>query len=702
MKTGRKKKHEKPPAEAAAKSTVASPTAVLQVVPPWHIHALAIAALWVAILAAYSNSFHAGLTFDNSAAIAKDSRIRAVTAENLNLILTREYWYPPSASGLYRPLTTLSYLFNSAILGNGTRPEGYHWINYGLHAINASLLYLLGLVLFRRKAPAFALAALWALHPVLTESVTNIVGRADLLAGFGVIVGLLCYIRAAAASGRTRVRWLAGVALASAIGIFSKESGIVLLAVLPIYDFTAAPPAPWRRRLEGYAAAALPCLVFLWIRARVLENASRFVSFTDNPLVGAGFWAARLTAIRVLGKYLWLLVWPARLSNDYSYNAIPLFDWFHGPDDWKALVSLLVFLALAGVAVYAYRRNRTVAFFLALAAAAMVPTANLLLLIGTIMAERFLYLPSIGILGCIVLAIFWAAQRISPGRAPAVAGVAVAALAIPCAARTWVRNFDWQSDRTLWTAAEKVCPTSYKPRMSLTYGIDQALREYREMFRILDGLPDSWNASPAYLNAGDIYRRKGDALAVAGDKAGSVAWYRKSLDMLFRAQRIQAATDQLRRLQTPGRVFVSLGWWELDEAFGTDYLRLGQYRQAAEAFERARRRHLAADLSEKISVAWYSAGVPRKAGTALLEAVLTDPGNRKVLAEAADLYHQLDPQGCPARNWGSGLNMNCPMVREDACTAAHDVVRLLLENGNTALARQLRDQTASEMSCGGW
>ena len=87
--------------------------------------------------------------FDNYFAIAEDARIRHATSGNVQLILTQSYWYQTSTSALYRPMTTLSYLFNYAILGNGVAPAGYHWVNFALHAANIALVYLLGLLLSR-------------------------------------------------------------------------------------------------------------------------------------------------------------------------------------------------------------------------------------------------------------------------------------------------------------------------------------------------------------------------------------------------------------------------------------------------------------------------------------------------------------------------------------------------------------------------
>ena len=88
----------------------------------WRRRAWRILALWTVVLAAYSNSFRAGLVFDSAGLLLQGARIRAATTQNIGLILTGEYWPSSMAAGLYRPLTTLSYLFNYAVLGNGSRP----------------------------------------------------------------------------------------------------------------------------------------------------------------------------------------------------------------------------------------------------------------------------------------------------------------------------------------------------------------------------------------------------------------------------------------------------------------------------------------------------------------------------------------------------------------------------------------------------
>ena len=318
-----KAKNPKPGPSVPARSIIAADP------QRWRPHARSILLLWTFLLLAYSNSFRTGLIFDNRLAILQDTRVQAATAENVSAIIGGDYWHRTSSSGLYRPLTKLSYLVNYAVLGEGPNPAGYHWVNFALHAVNATLVYLLGLVLFRdrpkRMVMAIAFALVWSLHPVLTESVTNVIGRADLLAGLGILGGLLCHIQAKATSGWCKAAWLGSLALLAAIGSFSKESGVMVIVVILVHDLTFEGLRAWRCGMSSYAAATLPIAAFLLARQRVLGGLPELVgSFYDNPLLYADFFTARLTAIKVLGEYVWLLLWPVRLSCDYSYNQIPV------------------------------------------------------------------------------------------------------------------------------------------------------------------------------------------------------------------------------------------------------------------------------------------------------------------------------------------------------------------------------------------
>jgi tetratricopeptide (TPR) repeat protein len=503
-------------------------------------------AVWGLVLTAYSNAFQGGLVFDNVTAVVEDARIRALTGANLRQIIGGEYWYH-LPSGLYRPLTTFSYLINYSVLGNGTDPAGYHAVNLLLHAVNVALVYALGLTFLGGANPAWALAAIWAVHPLLTEAVTNIVGRADLLAAFGVLAGLLCYVRGTGADpapGRRPWAWVAALGAAQAVGIFSKENAAILPGAMLLYDLTWPERARWRKRLPFYAALLLPIGVYFLLRAQLHAHVP--IGSAENPLVAVGFWTARLTALEVIGKWLFLFLWPAHLSADYSYNAVPVWSW----RGVEALLALALCAAAAVMTIRCYKSRKDLFYSLAFFFIALLPTSNLLFPIGSIMAERFMYLPSIGLAGCAV-----ALGRRLPARGRLPAAILVCAV---LAGRTYARNFDWRDELTLWSSAVSVNPGSYKTHAELANALAQipgrlpeAVAEYQAALRIRpdfaeghQNLGNAFMQMPGHLaEAAEEYRAAlryqpdmpevhyslGNALAEMGRQEEAISEYRQAL-----------------------------------------------------------------------------------------------------------------------------------------------------------------------------
>src|SRR5579871_6893455 len=458
-------------------------------------HGWRLLALLALVTIAYFRSFDSGLVFDNSVVIGADTRIRAVTADHIREILTGGYWQTIPSTGLYRPITTLTYLLNYAVLGNEASPAGYHVINLALHWVNAALVYALGLLVWQESAAAIMLAGLWAVHPVLTESVTNIVGRADLLAALGVLAGFLAYARSLNAPGRARWYWITAAAGAQTVGLFSKESAAVLPGLMLLYDLTWTERASWRRRWPAYAALMVPLAAYFAMRASISTHMQ--IGFNENPMVTADFWTARLTAVKVLGKLAWLFLWPAHLSADYSYNAVPLFGWQLGRwQDVQALIALAALVGALALAWTARRKSRPLFFFLLFFLITAAPTSNLLILIGSVMAERFLYLPAVGLAGCAAMAIRTLAGRFSPQRTGVRAEWLAAALCLILAARTYARNHDWHDDLSLWSSAVQVVPESTIAHLNLGHALVRipgktadAIAQYQAALKIQPNYP---------------------------------------------------------------------------------------------------------------------------------------------------------------------------------------------------------------------
>jgi protein O-mannosyl-transferase len=672
-------------------------------------HLLAAAALCAAALLAYSNSFQAGFTLDNKILLLQDPRVRDASVANVGLIFEHTYWWPHGESYLYRPFTTLSYLFNYAILGNADRASGYHSINLLLHAVNVLLAYILAHRLIRRFWPAVFVAGLWAVHPVLTESVTNIVGRPDLLAAGSILSGLLMSLKAAESSGARRLTWLAGVMAVAAVGIFSKESAVAIVGIIAAYALIWWQEYSYSRKLLwGCLAAAPPFAVLWYLRSAALAGSPpmRF-PFTDNPLAAAHFWTARLTALKVMGLDLWLMVWPAQLSSDYSYAQIPM---THGSlSDWLAWLSVAA--ALLGVTIV-FRRNRTAFFFALFGFAAFLPASNLIVPVGTIRADRFLYLPVLGVTACLVLAIYAAASRI---RRPHLASVLLALVAVGFVLRTWVRNSDWRDDLTLATATVRTSPMSYKAHALLAGALYQAETGHSNIGRVieegeksvapLNTLPDSENVPTAYLALGQYYLTQGDVSAGRDPQA-----YRRSVRALQRSIAIFKASD--RRYGEEYRASgasestsfgaASVHYVDACGILSTVWLRLGENREAFDAAMWAR--SLDPDNPEvyrQIANVLLAGGHPEQAAEKLMAGAIAtaDPGLR---ADLLKLYQNGgDPKGCAILNdaSASAIDPSCETVHRDICTASAEIIQLRTQTGRKDLADETRNTAVTEFGC---
>jgi tetratricopeptide (TPR) repeat protein len=509
------------------------------------------------------------------------------------------------------------------------------------------------------------------------------VGRADELAALGVFAGLLCHIRAGRSVGRWKAAWLAGLAASAAVAVFSKESGVAVVAAMLCYDAAFGRSEPWRGRLAGYAAVAAPFAVFFFLRGRMLDRiATAPVPFVDNPLVGAPPIAAALTAIHVIGKYLWLFLWPARLSSDYSYNQIPVFGESSGWGDAAALLALAVCLGAAYAAFRAWRSGRKLACFaIAFFFAALAPTANLLIIVGSIMAERWMYVPAFGLALGVVMGL-----RALEGRLPGVSNRALmTAAGVVClawGARTYVRNFDWRDEQTLWSSAAEVSPGSYKAYSTLANllataphpSLDSAIRNAERSTAILDRLGDDENLSRPFAVEGMCYRLKGESLPGA---AAREVWYRKALAATERARRIDRAY-----VERFNRVNLALGKGPFQTGLGLLYLELGraqrhlgQYQEALESLAYGRGVTPIAEFSEEESQVYRDLGDPDRPAVALLEGLMIDPRAPRLRDEIVEFYKQTAPLSCALDTTGRKpmFNPQCPLVHGHLCLAGHNV-----------------------------
>ena len=436
--------------------------------PAWVRPWLPVALVVLAALLPYLNSFGHDFVRDDEVIIRDNLGLRSLPA--LWDALRGNYWGAAAADGQWRPLALLSWALNYAAGGLDTL--GFTVVDLAIHAGVCLVLLRLARALGASAVAATAAALLFAVHPVHTEAVTGFVGRADTLATLFVLAALLWHRRAA--RGGIGARGLAALFLL--LGLLTKESAIAALALIPALDWLAPaddahgrPAGPARRWRRDYLLYAGVALLYLAARLSVLgalgpDTADVMPGF--NPLVparltplgdvrGATAAQALLTPFALVTQAARLLLWPAHLSMDYSYDQFPLASSLF---DGRVLLGLLL-TAGACLVVFAGRRRAPVlACAVAFTVIAWLPTSNLRP-IGTLFAERLLYLPSAGaLLALALLGERAAAWR--PGlRAPL--AVLLGAAVVAGGAASLTRNRAWADLDTVTAAMVADAPESF-------------------------------------------------------------------------------------------------------------------------------------------------------------------------------------------------------------------------------------------------
>lgn len=450
-------------------------------------------------------------------------------------------WFlrPSTSASLYRPVTMLTYALDGALGGTA---GGFHVTNVLLHVAASLAALAVALRLLPRRRDALVAGLLFAVHPVHTEAVANLAGRAELLAALFALAAVYAVVAAT-----ERPRWCAVAFVATLLGAFSKESAVTipLLATIAL-GWTGVRRHP--RRIALAAASVLaPCALYVGARHAVVGSLGLRVPppFVDNPLAYVAAPERIATALVVLVDYLGVLALPIRLSADDTFDQVPVVT---SAVDVRLLAAVAV-LVLAGVVAFRARRKAPGAwhgfvFFLA----ALAITSNVLLPIGTIEAERLVYLPAFGF--CIAAA---ALAGVASDRV-GVRTIAVVVLAL--GVRTWIRNADWRDDYDLFTATALTSPNSARAQSNAgaVYAqhaeFDEALLHYENATRIrptfvpaqigVGRLLAMQGRSAEALAAFDAARhgdtpsveahlRAGDLRLEMGDAAGAETTYRDGL-----------------------------------------------------------------------------------------------------------------------------------------------------------------------------
>lgn len=359
----------------------------------------------------------------------------------------------------WHPLTWLSYLVDASLFGIDA--TAFHATSVFLHALCAALVVLVVRALVDDLRVAAAVALLFALHPLRVESVAWVSERKDVLSGVFFFLTLLWYVKATRRSEGARLRWHAAALVAFALGLLAKPMLVTVPPLLVVIDacFLDRFRGPTRREIALLVVEKLPYLALAACAAAltVMAQGDAIVEVERYPL------GARLANAAVsYARYLQLTVWPAELSILYPLPA----------DGWPAgtvAASIAVIGGVTALLLALARRGERRAlggwlWFLGV----LVPVIGIVHVGDAARADRYTYLPHVGLFLAVVLAVRGAVMSLrSAAGAFDVVLVLAFALAFACVPRTVDQIGVWSSSRSLFTHAIAVSPEQPWLRMHL-------------------------------------------------------------------------------------------------------------------------------------------------------------------------------------------------------------------------------------------
>ncbi|HEV8508838.1 MAG TPA: hypothetical protein VGQ48_00135 [Gemmatimonadales bacterium] len=424
------------------------------------------------------------------------------------------YWPPDLGGQMYRPLPLASFALNWSTVGG--HPALFHAMNLLWHAGAAVIVTVLALSSPSPegrggqgvRTTALVAGLIFAVHPVHVEAIANVIGLGELMAATGVCLAVY------AAVVRQDVLW-SGLALL--LGLLSKENAVVAPALI-VWAWIVGPPSlvprPVPRRMLAFVASWVVIgAAYLVVRGIVLQPYARLHAIAP-VFLGESAFAGRLTALAALGDVVRLLVFPLTLRVDYSPAERTI---VRSLLDGRFAIGLACLALWAALLALAWRRQRRLeAFGLGWIAIAFLPVSNLLFSTGVLLAERTLYLPSVGL----ALAAGAALARLPAPRLRVVVALLVFAGGIRSALRTRV----WRDDFAVTHSILEDSPDSYRgpARMAVLY------QSHREPERALAAL----------RIAARTYDRDPTLFIAAADAAFTLGRPRLADSLLTRAEQL--------------------------------------------------------------------------------------------------------------------------------------------------------------------
>jgi tetratricopeptide (TPR) repeat protein len=524
-------------------------------------------------------------------------------------IFTGSVWSFQGAAAetnFYRPLHIFSHWLVWQVAG--PNPAVFHLYQLVFYAINVLLLYRLGRDLLLNHVTAFAGALLWALHPLHVEPVCWISGVPDCGCGLFFLLAFVIFLHG---EKTPRRRWVWHVlgALVYFPALLFKEMAISMPLLLAVYWFVMADAESWWRKGLRWLPYVTAAAAYIRLRIVILGHVSHAPHFWKiTPRVAGG-------AVGLLGQHTKLFFWPTELNDFRNFDMIAS---LRSPWPWITLLAL-------GLAILLRKRDPALCFLILWWPVTLLPCLDVRQLSYPLLADRFSYLPSMGLsLAVASFALHTLPERFRDRR-PARLLVPAFGLALVFLSVQDLRAVPrWRNNDTLWNYSYEVEPKSalvhVHRALDLQYRYNNlagAAQEYETAIK-LNHVAFVELTTVTY----DCLIGLGQIASVQGRTSEALAYFQKAVDL---TPRYSPAYD----------------------VFGSFYFPRGDYARAAEYFQKAVRVN-PQDLGARffLGTCWMKLGKPAQAAEQFHAAREVDPSySQAYVAEAAALDAAGDKAG---------------------------------------------------------
>ncbi|KAM6092107.1 protein O-mannosyl-transferase TMTC3 isoform 2-T9 [Theristicus caerulescens] len=422
----------------------------------------------------------------------------------------------------YRPLTVLTFRLN--YLFSELNAVSYHFLNLVFHVV-VCVVFLKVCKLFLDNRSSVIASLLFAVHPIHTEAVTGVVGRAELLSSIFFLAAFLSYTKSKGPDNTIVWTPIAVTVFLVAVATLCKEQGITVVGICCVYEVFIAQgytlpvlldtavqmlrgkgsiPFSMLQTLLKLIVLMFSTLLLVVVRVQVIQSQLPVFTRFDNPAAVSPSPARQLTFNYLLPVNAWLLLNPSELCCDWTMGTIPLVESLL---DVRNVATLTFFCFLGSLIVFSLRypgdSSKTVLMALCLIVLPFIPASNLFFPVGFVVAERVLYVPSMGF--CILVVHGWK-KLSSKSVLRKISWVCLAVVLFTHALKTLHRNWDWESEYTLFMSALKVNKNNAK----LWNNVGHALENEKNFERALQFFIQATQVQPddigAHMNVGRTYK----------------------------------------------------------------------------------------------------------------------------------------------------------------------------------------------------